>query len=136
MPGSVHPRGRLPGLQRDLREAAAGDGAGGGLGRALGPPPRGALHVQVGGVTQHIARAVFISFHNVSGTGSGSRITISGPSQQNPCLTVAMMDAGPGLTLLGSTATLQTVRISFLGAVAHVRHQTARSKYHGDFCED
>ena len=47
-----------------------------------------------------------------------------------------MMDAGPGLTLLGSTATLQTVRISFLGAVAHVRHQPARSKYHGDFCED
>ena len=87
-------------------------------------------------VTQHIARAVFISFNNVSGIGSGSWILISGPSQQNPCLTVAMMDAGPGLTLLGSTATLQTVRISFLGAVAHVRQQTARSKYHGDFCED
>ena len=51
--GPIHSRGRLPGLQRDLREAAAGDGAGGGLGRALGPPPRGTLHVQVGGDAAH-----------------------------------------------------------------------------------
>ena len=29
---------------------------------------------------------------------------------------------------------LQTARTSFLGAVAHVRQQAARSKYHGDFC--
>ena len=81
------------------------------------------------GVTQHITRAASVNFNNVSEVYPDIRA-----QSAEPCSTVSVMDAGPADTAWQHYR-LQTARTSFLGALAHVRQQAARSKYHGD-CRD
>ena len=60
------------------------------------------------GVTRHITRAASVNFNNVSEVYPDIR-----PSQQNPCSTVAVMDAGPAETAWQHTHYRQPAPVSW-----------------------